>query len=164
MSFHLCKLSRSMRLGTGCLSGGLWANVEQDSNTDKAHRATSLGNGQCTWAGVLLQMSERPCGGKDRKWRGFGGLELSQLASALPKFSSSLICSPRAGVGDFLHVRMMCWLEGKGCQTMASYVCVVDLCSCGDLEGFMVKAYQKRKITCLFLMAVSCCIIPCCPQ
>jgi len=41
--------------------------MEQGSNTDKAERATNLGNSQCTWVMVSLQMRERPGGGKVSK-------------------------------------------------------------------------------------------------
>lgn len=63
--------------------------MEQGSNTDKAERETNMGSGQCTRARMLLQVRERPEGGKEflRKEKGFSGLKLPQFASALPEFS-----------------------------------------------------------------------------
>lgn len=47
--------------------------------------------------------------------KGFGGLELSQLPSALPELSW------KKG-GDSLHGRTRCWLDRNSCQLMAPYV------------------------------------------
>lgn len=93
--------------------------------------------------------------------KGFGGLELSQLPSALPELSW------KKG-GDSLHGRTRCWLDRNSCQLMAPYVWMVDLWFHRHLKCFLVKGIRKGggcvdfwqlslSVSCLLMRTIPCC-------